>query len=364
MVRTAADAHDVLVDVLAHRALLLDGRGNLDTHFADLVDPTIDALQRARRLFRLLDAVHGLLTAALHDLHRLACAALQRGDHAVDLLSRLLGPRCQVAHLVGDHGEAAALFTRACRLDGGIEGQQVGLLGNAADDVQHLGDVVAVHLQFVDHLTGLLDVQRQLADGGTGAIDHLGAGRGFAIGTAGGFGGALCVAGHLLHADCHLVDRGGDLVRLDLLTGSALCAALHRAEQLLGVLAELAGRIADAPDHGAGLGFQHLHGEGDLAEIVAAAGIDQLAHRVVADPPRLFDEPLQGGQRKIGQGAGRRCGDGRSDRRECEPHTTQQRAGEHDGRAAQRRQQRDPAAYAQRGAPQCGRRAFFTQLRI
>src|SRR3546814_17991644 len=88
LIGAAANADDVLVDVLADRALLLDGRGDLYAHRADLVDPAVDALQRARRLGRMFDALHGLLAAALHALPRLPCTALHRAHHAVDLLDR------------------------------------------------------------------------------------------------------------------------------------------------------------------------------------------------------------------------------------------------------------------------------------
>ena len=144
----------------------------------------------------------------------------------------------------------------------------------------------------------MLDVLRQLADGGAGAIDHLGAGGRLVVGAAGRFRGALGVVRHVLHTDRHLVDRGGDLIGFALLARRALGAAVHRAEQFTGVLAELARGVADAADHGAGFGFQHLHGEGDLAVLVTPAGVDQLPHRIVADPARLFGESLQGRQRR------------------------------------------------------------------
>ena len=52
----------------------------------------------------------------------------------------LLGLVGQLADLVGDDREAAALLAGAGRLDGGVEGQEVGLLGDAADRVDHRAD--------------------------------------------------------------------------------------------------------------------------------------------------------------------------------------------------------------------------------
>ncbi len=54
------------------------------------------------------------------------------------------------------------------------------------------------------------------------------------------------------------------------------------------MIAELPAAVGDAPNHGSDFGFQHLHGEGDLADFVLAAGVDQLADRIVADPPGLL----------------------------------------------------------------------------
>lgn len=40
------------------------------------------------------------------------------------------------AYFVGDHGKTSTRFTRAGGFDGGVEFQQVGLLGDGADSVQ------------------------------------------------------------------------------------------------------------------------------------------------------------------------------------------------------------------------------------
>ncbi|MNH14212.1 hypothetical protein D3C79_738000 [compost metagenome] len=56
----------------------------------------------------------------------------------------------QVADFVGDHGETAPGFTGTGRLDRGIQGQQVGLLGNAADHIENLADVGGVGIERFD----------------------------------------------------------------------------------------------------------------------------------------------------------------------------------------------------------------------
>jgi hypothetical protein len=48
----------------------------------------------------------------------------------------------QLLDLVRDHGEAAARLSGAGRLDRCIERQQIGLLGNVADEFDHVADAV------------------------------------------------------------------------------------------------------------------------------------------------------------------------------------------------------------------------------
>ncbi|MNJ65017.1 hypothetical protein D3C77_610090 [compost metagenome] len=55
---------------------------------------------------------------------------LQARDQLLDFFGGLLGALGQAAHFIGDHGKAASGFTGARRFDGGVEGQQVGLLGH------------------------------------------------------------------------------------------------------------------------------------------------------------------------------------------------------------------------------------------
>ena len=65
---------------------------------------------------------------------------LHRGDLRADLVGRLGGLRGERLHLGGDHREAASGFAGARRLDGGVERQQVGLLGDRRDQLHHVAD--------------------------------------------------------------------------------------------------------------------------------------------------------------------------------------------------------------------------------
>ena len=59
-------------------------------------------------------------------------------DLAADVLGGLGGFLGQFLDLVGDHGKAFAGFSGARRFDGGVQGQQVGLLRDGGDDLDHL----------------------------------------------------------------------------------------------------------------------------------------------------------------------------------------------------------------------------------
>ena len=57
---------------------------------------------------------------------------------------------CQQAYFVGHHRKAPALFAGAGGFDGGVQGQQVGLLGNAADHADNAADLLGMAVQFAD----------------------------------------------------------------------------------------------------------------------------------------------------------------------------------------------------------------------
>ena len=47
----------------------------------------------------------------------------------------------ELVHLVGDDREAAPVYPRTCRLDGGVEGEQIRLVGDGADGLGELLDL-------------------------------------------------------------------------------------------------------------------------------------------------------------------------------------------------------------------------------
>ena len=65
---------------------------------------------------------------------------LDAGDLLADLAGRLRGLLRQRLHFGRHDGEAAAGVAGAGRLDGGVERQQVGLLGDGVDEFDHVAD--------------------------------------------------------------------------------------------------------------------------------------------------------------------------------------------------------------------------------
>ena len=110
---------------------LVDGGGDVGGAQGHLLDGGADGLERLAGALDGGRAVGAAPRAVLDDVDRVARLGLdgadERGDRAGGR-ARLLG---ELADLLGDDGEAAALLARARRLDGGVEREQVGLRGDA-----------------------------------------------------------------------------------------------------------------------------------------------------------------------------------------------------------------------------------------
>ena len=104
------------------------------------------------------------------------------GDEVGDRGGGLLGLLGELADLLGDDGEALALLAGARGLDGGVERQQVGLLGDAGDGVDDPADPAGLVAQLADGGAdvggGALDSAHGLVDLGDGLLADLGARRG------------------------------------------------------------------------------------------------------------------------------------------------------------------------------------------
>jgi hypothetical protein len=104
---------DVVNDLLSWGALRIDRSGDGRGNFRNTADRATDLVDRGNRVLG-------------HVLHF--------GDQCF-VRFRCFGVlRCQHFHFRGDYGETAASFSGMCRLDGGIEGEQIGLPDNRSDE--------------------------------------------------------------------------------------------------------------------------------------------------------------------------------------------------------------------------------------
>ena len=78
--------------------------------------------------------------AFFHDDYGFVGLRLDGLDERGNILGGGAGVLGQLAHLIGDHGKSAASITGARRFNGGVERQQIGLLGDVVDDVDDFRD--------------------------------------------------------------------------------------------------------------------------------------------------------------------------------------------------------------------------------
>jgi hypothetical protein len=71
----------------------------------------------------------------------------------------------QLAHLIRHHGKATSGVSGSCGLNGGIQRQQIRLVGNVRNHVQNLANAGDLPIQFVKTLTHGLGTLLHATDG-------------------------------------------------------------------------------------------------------------------------------------------------------------------------------------------------------
>lgn len=225
------------------------GGSDLHAHAAYFIYALGDPVQRPGSQQCLFDTDTGLAVTALHRKHGIPRGTTQGVDGALDVSSGLLSPRSQPAHLVGDHRETPARLSSAGSLDGGVEGKQVGLFGDALNHLEYAVNFIAMLFQLMNHQAGLLHLAGEAINVLAGLLNQLVAAVGFLVGQVRGAGGELSVARHFLHTGRHLGYCAGNLGSFPLLAEGRAIVVVHCRQKLFGFLAQLAGRIGNASDY-------------------------------------------------------------------------------------------------------------------
>ena len=220
-------------------------------------------------------------------IHR---AGLHGLDDLVDLRNRSRGTLGQAAYFIGDHGETASRLAGPGRFDSGVEGQQVGLLGDALDHFQHLADPAAVGFQATDHGRGVGDLATHLGDAVDGALHHLLALLRRLVGIVRGPGGIGGMARDFLGGGGHLVHRRGHLVGAAELVVGALGHQGRNGVELATGSIQVRGTALQA---GEGLGKEVAQGIGggrQLAQLVLASVVHPLGELATAELGHVVDQ--------------------------------------------------------------------------
>ena len=135
-------------------------------HGGDLLEGAAGCVDGFRAALRLGGAL-------LHDLDGILCLFLNRGDERGDLVrrrARLLG---ELSYFLGDDGEASSVLACARCLDGGVQCEEIRLLGDGGDGVDNRADLVGFFTEHGDDFGGVryglcdaLHLQHGLVDPG------------------------------------------------------------------------------------------------------------------------------------------------------------------------------------------------------
>ncbi|MNM95442.1 hypothetical protein D3C81_1078870 [compost metagenome] len=223
-------------------------------------------------------------------MRRVHRAGLHALDDLVDLDDRLGGALCEVAHFIGDHGKTTPGLTGARRFDGRVQGQQVGLFGDAANHFQHFADAAAVGFQTTDHRGGIGDFAAHLGDRMDGALHDLFTLLGGLVGIVGRTRSISGVTCDFLRGGGHFVHRRGHLIgAIELFVGAAGHGRGDRIQLATGAI-QIAGAALQT---GEGFGeeiAQGVGGGGEVAQLILAVADHALGEFAATQLSDVIDE--------------------------------------------------------------------------
>ncbi|MNP67865.1 hypothetical protein D3C76_1637420 [compost metagenome] len=107
------------------------------THFRDSADSPTDADKGGLHCLDTLHAVTGNLFTSARGHYRPIRTGLQGSDDSMNLLGRGPGTLRQGAHFVGDNRKTPAMLACPSRFNGRVQRQQIGLIGDRRNHIQH-----------------------------------------------------------------------------------------------------------------------------------------------------------------------------------------------------------------------------------
>ena len=122
--------------------MLVGRRGDVGDHLAHAFRHFDNFTQGIAGLSGGGDAFVDLPVAGEHRLDRALGLMLDVLDHLGDFLGGRGGAFGQLAHFVGDDGKAASLLAGAGGFDGGVQRQQVGLVGDVVNHADDFADLI------------------------------------------------------------------------------------------------------------------------------------------------------------------------------------------------------------------------------
>ncbi len=200
---------DIAGDLVGRRGLLLGRGGDLGELHGEVVDHGEDAGKRFAGAAGFRGSLIHLLHPFAHRSYRVTGLALDRLDHGVDLLGGPGGPLGKCSHLVGNDGEAPAGLTGARGLDGGVQGEEVGLVGDVLDGAGYGADLVGTLAETGNRGRGGHDALGDVLHELSAASDDRGTGVGLVGGPVGVFRGHEAVAGDVSRGGRHLFASRG-----------------------------------------------------------------------------------------------------------------------------------------------------------
>ena len=274
--RIAMNLADVPIDVFSHLMLLFRRRGDLGVHVTDHVHRLTNQPETAARF---TDTGHRLLRhfqARVHLMRDLTGALGKVAQQTVDFcrgIGRAFGQR---PNFIGHHRKPATLLTGPRCFNGGVQRQQVGLLGNRANGPEDRLNVVAVALKLLHRLGGLFDFLAQAINAGHRRINLLLTFAGLTLATVGRVSGLAARACDFVSGSDHFMERRGHHVhRLTLAPGrfGHVAGDLSRA---LGGREDLGRGAADVLDQVANRRQELVEPVGQLRGFVAATDLQVL----------------------------------------------------------------------------------------